>query len=65
MNRSVLKGNRAVAYGADGGHCYWNMASSVFPLRKFYSERMFVLLRTERTQLVHHADTQTVKRYQR
>jgi len=38
---------------------------SVFPLRKFYTEQMFVLLSTKRMQLRNHADTQTVKRSQR
>jgi len=37
----------------------------VFPLRKFYAEQMFVLLRTKRMQLRNHTDTQTVKRFQR
>ena len=37
----------------------------MFPLRKLYAEQMFVLLRTERMQLRNHADTQTVKRFQR
>jgi len=34
----------------------------VFPLRKFYTEQMLVLLRTKCIQLRNHADTQTVKR---
>jgi len=38
---------------------------AVFPLRKFYTEQMFVLLRTKRMQLRNHADTQPVKRSQR
>jgi len=38
---------------------------TVFPLRKFYTEQMFVLLRTERMQLLNHACTQPVKRFQR
>jgi len=29
----------------------------VFPLKKFYPEQMFVLLRTQRMQLRNHADT--------
>jgi len=37
----------------------------VFPLKKFYTEQMFVLLRTKRMQLRNHADTQTVKRSKR
>ena len=37
----------------------------VFPLRKYYTEQVFVLLRTKRMQLRNHADTQTVKRPQR
>ena len=37
----------------------------VFPLRKFYTEQMFVLLRTKRMQLCNHTDTQTVKRFKR
>jgi len=36
----------------------------VFPLRKFYTEQMFVLLRTRRKQLPNHADTEGVKRSQ-
>jgi len=32
---------------------------AVFPLRKFYSEQMFVLMRV---QLLNHADTQPVER---
>jgi len=39
--------------------------SAVFPVRKFYTEQMFVLLRTKRMQLRNHAGTETVKRYQR
>jgi len=38
---------------------------SVFPLRKFCTEQMFVLLRTKRMQPRSHADTQAVKRSQR
>ena len=38
---------------------------AVFPLRKFHTEQMFVLLRTKRMQLRNHACTQTVKRSQR
>jgi len=38
---------------------------SVFPHRKFYTEQMFVLWRTQRMRLRNHADTQTVKRFQR
>jgi len=38
---------------------------TVFPLRKFYTEQMILLLRTKRMQLRNHADTQTVKRSQR
>jgi len=37
----------------------------VFPPRKFYTEQMFVLLRTKRMQQRNHADTQTLKRSQR
>jgi len=37
----------------------------MFPLRIFYIEQMFALLRTERMQLRNHADTQTVKRSKR
>jgi len=37
----------------------------MFPQRKFYTEQMFVLLRTKRMQLRNHADTQTVKDSQR
>jgi len=37
----------------------------VFPLRKLYTEQMFVLLRTERMQLRNHTDTQNVKPSQR
>jgi len=29
---------------------------AVFPLRKYYTEQMFVLLRTKRMQLRNHAD---------
>jgi len=32
----------------------------VFPLRKFYTEQLFVLLHTERMQLRNYTDTQTV-----
>jgi len=38
---------------------------AVFPLTKFYTEQMFVLLRTKRLQLRNHADIQTMKRSQR
>jgi len=34
---------------------------TVFPLRKFYREQIFVLLRTKRMQLRNHANTQTVR----
>jgi len=34
-----------------------NWLLAVFPQRKFYTEQMFILLRTKR----NHADTQTVK----
>jgi len=37
----------------------------MFPLRKFYTEQMFVLFRTKRVQLRNHADTQTVNCSQR
>jgi len=37
----------------------------VFPLRKFYTEQMFVSLRLKRMLLRNHADTQTVKHSQR
>jgi len=37
----------------------------VFPLRKLYTEQMFVLLRTERIQLRNHGDAQPVKRSNR
>ena len=37
----------------------------VFPLRKVYTEKVFVLLRTKRMQLHNNADTQTVKRSNR
>jgi len=36
-----------------------------FPLRKLYTEKMFVLLRTERIQLRNHIDAQTVRCSQR
>jgi len=39
----------------------WDQCS----LRKFYTEQMFVMLRTKRMQLRNHADTQTAKRSQR
>jgi len=35
------------------------------PSKKFYTEQMFVCLRTKRMQLRKHADTQIVKRSQR
>jgi len=38
---------------------------AVFTLRKFYTEQMFALLRTERMQLRNNVDTRTVKRSQR
>jgi len=37
-------------------------SKTVFPLRKFCTEQMFVLLRKNPMQLRNHADTQTVKR---
>jgi len=47
-------------------HCNYSLQScAVLPLRKFYTEKMFVLLRTKRIQLRNHADTQIVKRSQR
>jgi len=38
---------------------------AVFPQRKFYTEQMFVLLRTKRMEWCNRADTPTVKRSQR
>jgi len=40
----------------------WQCLWPVFLLRKFYTERMFALLRTKRMQFRSHADTQPVKR---
>jgi len=36
---------------------YGNVPQAVLPLKKFYPEQMFVLLRTKRMQLRNHADT--------
>ena len=36
------------------------MLAAVFPLRKFYTKRMFVLVRM---QLRNHVDTQPVERF--
>ena len=41
------------------------LMQAVFPLRKFYTEQMFVLLRTKHMQLRNHADTQPMNRSQR
>jgi len=38
------------------------MLMASVPLRKFNTEKMFVLLRTKRMQFRNHADTQTVQR---
>ena len=43
----------------------WPKTLPVFPLRKLYTEQMFVLLRTERIQLRNHGDAQPVKRSNR
>jgi len=40
-------------------------ADPVFPLRKFYTEQMFALLRTKRMQMRNHANIQPAKRSQR
>jgi len=37
---------------------YGNAPQAVLPLKKFYPEQMFVLLRTKRMQLRNHADKQ-------
>jgi len=42
-----------------------DMTGAVFPVRKFSTEQMFVLLRTKRMQLRDHANTQTAKHSQR
>jgi len=42
-----------------------DMIGAVFPVRKFCTEQMFVLLRTKRMQLRNHPDTQTAKHSQR
>jgi len=36
---------------------FWS-SQPVFPLRKFYAEQMFILLRTKRMQQRNHADKQ-------
>jgi len=55
---------RIIALGVDCRMCKTTHRVPVFPLRKFYTEQMFVLLRTRRKQLPNHADTEGVKRSQ-
>jgi len=38
---------------------WYNVYEALFPLRNFYTEHLFVLLRTKRMQLRNHADTRT------
>jgi len=54
--------NRLGCYRGDPSQQRHSGSSSVFPLRKFYTVQMFVLLHTKRMQLRNHADTQPVKR---